>query len=63
MSLSPFAFPGKTKCPNYHDAIKCAIEGLTEEDCQLLGVDYEENRRGELKAVYQAVKDSNILEE
>ena len=63
MSLSPFAFPGKTKCPNYADAIKCAVEGLTQEECDLLGVDYEENRRGELKALYQAVKDSNILEE
>jgi len=62
MSFSPFAFPGKTKCPNYADAIKCAVRGLTQEECELLSVDYEENKRGELKAIYQAIKDSRILE-
>jgi len=32
-------------------AFKIATKGLTENECKELGVDYEENRRPEMKAI------------
>jgi len=37
--------------PNLNQALKIATKGLTEKNCKELGVDYEENRRPELKAI------------
>ena len=37
--------------PNLRKALKIATKGLTKKECEELGVDYEENRRPELKAI------------
>ena len=33
------------------EALKIATKGLTEKECKELGVDYDENRRPELKTI------------
>ena len=40
-----------SKYPNLRRALRVSTMGLTEKDCMILDVDYEENRRPELKAI------------
>jgi len=60
MSNSAFAFPYHHGYyyPNLTDAFHCAFEGLTKEECELLGVNYKENKLGECKAIYKGYEDS-----
>lgn len=59
MSNSAFAFPYHHGYyyPNLTDAIGCGLYGLSEQECETLGVDYGENRLPECKAIYKGYKE------
>ena len=59
MSASPFCF-GWQDCywPNLTDAIRIGTKGLSKEECQQLGVDYNWNWPPEWKRIYHGYKDS-----
>ena len=55
-ALNPIKPRSKASTPNLEDAIRIATKGLTPEECQRLGVDYNENRRPELNAILAGYK-------
>jgi len=57
ISAAGYAFEGG-RFPNLRNAIRIGTEGLTELECQALRVGYDENKRPELNAIFQAYTDS-----
>lgn len=61
MSNSAYALPFDEYYTNLRQSIRIATEGLTREECQLLKVDYEENKEPELKQIFKGLQHSGLL--
>jgi len=57
-SASAFCFDGGY-WPNLKDCLRIGTQGLTKEECKKLKVDYDQNRRPELKAIFQGYEEGN----